>query len=116
MMLKGKVIDPIISEQFGMKELLVTLEHQNWTRMFLFPLHMMYWESMLDFYSKFNMLEDDKMSIVVRGVDLVFNTDTLGEILRVPMNRFNTYIQCEWLSLVEKEDEMYLTTKYTQGR
>lgn len=48
------------------------------------------------FYSKFNLLEDGIVSTVVREVDLVFNAETMGEVLRVHVNWFDTYIQRKW--------------------
>lgn len=40
----------------------------------------------------------------------------LGKILNVQLDGFYTYMRREWPKLGEKEDSMYLTSKYTQKR
>lgn len=52
------------------------------------------------------------MSIMVRRVDLVLNTELLREILRVHVNGFDAYVRREWPTLGEEEDNMYLTFNY----
>lgn len=56
------------------------------------------------------------MSSKVRGVGLVFDVKLLGKILNVPVEGFDTYVRREWPSLGEKEDALYLNSKYTQKR
>lgn len=59
------------------------------------------------------MLDDGIVSSKVRGVDLVLDAKLLGEILKVPVEGFDTYVRREWPKLGEKEYAMYLTSKYT---
>lgn len=56
------------------------------------------------------------MSTIVEGVDLVFNAESLGEILYVHVNGFDIYVKRECPMVREKEDDKYLIVKYSQGR
>lgn len=76
----------------------------------------MYDEVMMHFYKNFKLLENGTVHTEVRRVDVVLDVDLLREILRVHMNGFNMYARREWPSLGEEANDMYLTSKYTQGK
>lgn len=84
--------------------------------MFLFPLLVMYGEAMVHFYKNCRVLDDGTMSVEVKGVELVLAAKLLVEILKVPMEGFDTYVTHEWPELGGTKDTMYLTSKYTQER
>lgn len=65
-MLKGRVIDPVVVVMFGMKELLEKLEVQGWTHLFLCIFLAMYGEATLHFYMNFKVLENGQVSTEVR--------------------------------------------------
>lgn len=74
----------------------------------------MYGEAMLHSYKNFKVLEDGTVSSEVRGVNLVLDVKLLAEILNVPVEGFDTYVKHEWPELGEKEDVLYLASKYTE--
>lgn len=112
--LKNRVIELVINKMIEMKELPEKLKYQKWIHLFVCPLPVMYREAMIYVYKNFKLLEDSLVSFGVRRVDLILNTEILGNFLKVPVNDFDTYVRREWPSLGEKEDDMYLNSKYTQ--
>lgn len=78
-MLKGRVIYPVIVTLFGMKELMEKLKIHEWMHLFLCPLVVIYGEAMLHFYKNFRVLEDGRMNSEVRRVDLVLDVKLLGK-------------------------------------
>lgn len=62
------------------------------------------------------MLDDRTVISEVKGVDLVLDATLLGWILNLHVEGFDTYVQCEWPCLGEKDDVIYVTSLYTQKR
>lgn len=98
-MLKGRVIDPKIVRESWMKELVEKLKFQKWTHIFIGAVPVNNEEEVCQFYSNFQLLENNTMSTTVKGVEVTFNDEKLIQILRVPTNEFDTYVKYNWLKI-----------------
>lgn len=89
------------------------MDFQQWAHMFLCPIPVVHEEEVCDFYSNLQLLKDETLSTMVKGVELTFNAEALGQILRIPTNGFDTYIKWDWIRVYEEQKKAYLMAKFS---
>ncbi|XP_015082021.1 uncharacterized protein LOC107025797 [Solanum pennellii] len=114
--LKGKVIDPTVAEEPGLKELKKKVDRQGWSHLLLDPHPVVHEDEVCQFYKRFKLVKGDTVETTVKGVKISFTDKDLGEILRVPTIGCGEYVKRGWIEYGPEKSRVYLTTKFSQGR
>ncbi|KAH0742892.1 hypothetical protein KY290_030885 [Solanum tuberosum] len=82
--LKGRVIDPTVAEEPGLKELKEKVDCQGWSHFLLDSHPVVYEDEVCQFYKRFKLVKGDTVETTVKGVKISFTDQDLGDILGVP--------------------------------
>lgn len=114
--LKGKVIDPTVAEEPGLKELKEKVDCQDWSHLLLDSHPVVHEDEVCQFYKRFKLVKGDTVETTVKGVKISFTDQDLGDILGVPTVGCGEYVKREWIEYGREKSRMYLTAKFSQGR
>ncbi|XP_055822533.1 uncharacterized protein LOC129891260 [Solanum dulcamara] len=114
--LKGRVIDPTLAEEPGLKELKEKVDYQGWSHLLLDSHPVVHEDEVCQFYRRFNLVKGDTVETTVKGVKISFTDKDLGDILGVPNVGYGEYVKREWIEYGPEKSRVYLTAKFSQGR
>lgn len=80
----GRVFDPEIVEQTGIRELMEIMEFQKWSHLFTLQSPKVYEDEVTSFYAGLFVVDEATLCLTVNGKDFFLDEDTLGDILEVP--------------------------------
>ncbi|WMV36916.1 hypothetical protein MTR67_030301 [Solanum verrucosum] len=114
--LKGRVIDPTVAEEPGLKELKEKVDCQGWSHLLLDSHPVVYEDEVCQFYKRFKLVKGDTVETTVKGVKISFTDQDLGDILGVPTVECGEYVKREWIEYGPEKSRMYQTARFGQGR
>ncbi|XP_059306301.1 uncharacterized protein LOC132057704 [Lycium ferocissimum] len=90
-LLLGRVVDPEISDKFGIKGLLKIIDFQKWSHLFAPPIPNIYEAQVVEFFSNLYCSDYQGTLITsVSGTDFELTEEVLGKILKVPTEGIRT--------------------------
>ncbi|KAH0650013.1 hypothetical protein KY284_029925 [Solanum tuberosum] len=95
--LKGRVIDPTIAEEPGIKELKKKVDCQDWFHLLLDSHPVVHEDENFQFYKRFKLVKGDTVETTVKGVKISFTDKDLRDILGVPTVGCGEYVKREWI-------------------
>ncbi|KAK6783974.1 hypothetical protein RDI58_017428 [Solanum bulbocastanum] len=114
--LKGRVIDPTVAEEPGLKDLKEKVDCQGWSHLLLDSHPVVHEDEVCQFYKRFKLVKGDTVETTVKGVKISFTDKDLGDILGVPNVGCGQYVKREWIEYGPEKSRVYLTAKFSQGR
>ncbi|MCD7451908.1 hypothetical protein HAX54_013987 [Datura stramonium] len=95
--LGGRIFYPDIAGMQGMQELIEIVSYQGWEHLFPLPIPIMYEPEVPEFYASLSFTDDDETVFAkVGGVELEFDSISLGKILDVhTAGEFTQLEECE---------------------
>lgn len=114
--MKGRVIDPTVAEEPGLKALKEKVDYQGRSHLLLDSHPVVHEDEVCQFYKRFKLVEGEKVETRVMGVKISFTNKDLGDILGVLNVGYGKYVKREWIEYGPEKSRVYLTAKFSQGK